>query len=216
MYIRTSGLEGEAVVYREGRRPATNLGQATRTENKFDDCSNAQKNAIEATFQIARRSVTNAAAVLGSVYGRPSGMSNRTRQLLERHFHTIDRDNILEIFRNLFRIDQAFQKGLKFECETNCGTNRKCGYAWATQWFGGYGDIHICFDNRRGACSFLNLSPQEQAAVIIHEAAHRHVGIDDKAYVWERPPLSSRDYSKLTSKEAMDNADSYAWFSVEL
>jgi hypothetical protein len=105
---------------------------------------------------------------------------------------------------------------LKFECETNCGTGGKCGYAWATQWFGGYGDIHLCFDNRHGACSFLNLNSQEQAAVIIHEAAHRHVGIDDKVYVWERPPLSSRDYSKLTSKEAMDNADSYAWFSVEL
>lgn len=216
MYIRTSGLKSEAVVSRERQWPATNLGQAARIENKFDNCANTQKNAIEAAFLNARRFLSSAAAVLGTVYGRPSSMSNRTRRLLERHFHTTDRGNILKIFRNLFRIDQAFQKGLKFECETNCGTGGKCGYAWATQWFGGYGDIHLCFDNRHGACSFLNLNSQEQAAVIIHEAAHRHVGIDDKVYVWERPPLSSRDYSKLTSKEAMDNADSYAWFSVEL
>ena len=45
---------------------------------------------------------------------------------------------------------------------------------------------------------------------------HRHVGIDDKVYVWERPPLSKRDYSKLTAEQAMDNADSYAWLCVEL
>jgi len=91
-----------------------------------------------------------------------------------------------------------------------------CGYANATQWFGGFGKIRVCFDNRPTTCSFTKLNLQEQAALLIHEAAHRHVGIDDKAYVWENPTNSSRDYSKLTSKQAMDNADSYAWFCVEL
>lgn len=216
MYIRTGDLRDEAGVSLERRWPAPNLGQAARIENKFDDCADAQKIMIEAAFQIARRSVTRAAAVLGTIYGRPSGMTDRTRRLLERHFHTTGKDDVRKIFRNFFRIDQAIQNGLKFECETNCGTSGRCGYAWATQWFGGYGDIHICFDNRTGACSFANLSAQEQAAAIIHEAAHRRVGIADKAYVWERSPPRSRDYGKLTSKEAMNNADSYAWFAMEL
>lgn len=191
------------------------LGEAAVPANKFDQCTLTQRTAIEAAFVRARRFVNHAAAILGTAYGK-SAMSNRTRQLLTTHFHTTKRDDVLEILRTIFRIGKAIQEGLKFECETNCGGGRKCGYAWATQWFGGYGDIHICFDSRPGTCSFATLTPQEQAALIIHEAAHRHVGIDDKAYVWERPPASTRDYGRLTAKQAMDNADSYAWFCVDV
>jgi hypothetical protein len=218
MYIQTGSLKGSAATSQEPLWPIGNLGQAAKGTNKFDECWEPQKNAIQAAFENALRSLNYAAAILGSAYGKPSNMSPRTRQLLNRHFHTTDRGNVLRIFRTIFRIQQAFDKGLNFECETNCqgGTMRQCGYAWATQWFGGKGDIHICFDNRHGHCGFMGLSVREQAALIIHEAAHRHAGIDDKVYVWEKPPLSSRDYRRLTSKEAMDNADSYAWFSVQL
>lgn len=122
-----------------------------------------------------------------------------------------------EIFRKVFRIGQALQKGLNFECIGYCGGGRpRCGYAKVTQWFGGFGNIKICFDDRPSACSFMTLSARKQVAAIIHEAAHRHVGIVDKVYEWENPTNSSRDYSKLTSKQAMDNADSYACFCVEL
>src|SRR5215203_926593 len=182
--------------------------------NKFDNCTTAQKVALNAIFRKAQSALNKAAAVLGSIYGGSSPMSAQTRQLLNTHFHTTDRGNILKIFRTIFRINQAFQKGLKFECETNCGTGT-CGYAWATQWFGGYGDIHICFDNRPQHCSFMSLSEAAKIAVLIHEAAHRHVGIDDKVYVWEKPPVSTKDYSKLTPGKAMDNADSYAWFCAQ-
>jgi hypothetical protein len=219
IFYLTNDIRGKAVAIWERGRPAVNLGEPARAANKFDQCNDTQKNAIEAAFQDARIVVTRAASVLGSAYGKPSSMTDRTRLLLNTHFRTTDRGNILKIFRNLFRIDQALQKGLKFKCETNCQSRpvRQCGYTWATQWFGGKGDIHICFDTRPGHCSFLDISnPQKRAAAIIHEAAHRHVGIGDKAYVWERIPLDPRDYSKLTSKQAMDNADSYAWFCVDL
>ena len=36
-----------------------------------------------------------------------------------------------------------------------------------------------------------------------HEVAHRYVGIDDKAYLHEPK------YATLTSKQALDNADSF-------
>ena len=193
---------------------AGSLGQSASPENDFTDCT-GHTAAIEAAFKDARRAVNHAAAVLGTAYGK-STMSNQTRQVLNKHFHTTDRDHLLEIFRNIFRIRQALEKGLSFECEKDCGGGTRCGYAWATQWFGGFGKIHLCFDSRPKTCSFTKLTPQEQAALIIHEAAHRHVGIDDKVYVWEQPPLSKRDYSKLTAEQAMDNADSYAWLCVEL
>jgi Lysine-specific metallo-endopeptidase len=214
--IQTRGLRGKAIAPQKRPETRGSLGEAAGAANKFNQCWEPQKNVIQAAFLNARTQVNRAAAVLGNAYGRPDKMAQRTRDLLNRHFHTTDRDNILEIFRTIFRIQQAIDKGLNFRCEINCGKRVRCGYANATQWFGGRGPIHICFDNRPGFCSFVNLSAQEQAAAIIHEAAHRHVGIDDKAYVWEKPPLSLRDYSKLTSKQAMDNADSYAWFCVEL
>ena len=62
----------------------------------------------------------------------------------------------------------------------------------------------------------MNLTPAAKAAVIIHEAAHRHVGIEDQVYVWEKPPLSAKDYRRLSPAKAMNNADSYAWFCAEL
>jgi Lysine-specific metallo-endopeptidase len=217
MYIRTSGLRDEAIASQDRRWPIGNLGQPATVADKFDQCWEPQKNAIRAASLNARMHVNRAAAVLGSAYGRPDRMTQGTRDLLNRHFHTTDRGNVLKIFRTIFRIQQAFDKGLNFECETNCRGRplQQCGYSWATQWFGGKGDIHICFDTRPNHCSFMSLTAQEQAAAIIHEAAHRHVGIHDKAYWWERPPVSLR-YSALTPEQAMDNADSYAWFCVQV
>jgi len=220
MYIRTSDLEGTAITPQETWWPVGNLGESARPANKFEQCGATQETAIQAAFVNAQTALNNAAAILGSAYG--SGrMAPGTAQLLNKHFHTTDRDDVREIWRKVFRIGQAFQKGLDFKCLGYCGALspggvRTCGYASATQWFGGAGKIRICFDNRPTTCSFTGLNAQEQAALIIHEAAHRHVGIDDKIYAWENPTNSSRDYSKLTAKQAMDNADSYAWFCVEL
>src|SRR6185295_7380410 len=180
------GLDGEpfysGIDTNTGYVP-NHLGQAAKSANSFHDCTVPQKETIEAAFVNASRSVNNAAAILGTIYGNPQKITPTTRYLLNRHFHTTNRDDVLRILRTLFRISKALEQGLKFECETNCGPTNRCGYAWATQWFGGFGKIHICFNTRPELCSFSKLTPQDQAAVIIHEAAHRHVGIDDKAYV---------------------------------
>lgn len=216
MYIQTTGLKSNTVASPERGSSIGALGQPVSPNNAFSQCSDTQKKAIQAAFVTAFRSVNHAASILGSVYGRPDRMTQTTRDLLNRHFHTTNRGDVLQIFRNIFRIGQALQTGLDFKCMGYCGSNRWCGYAWATQWFGGRGSIQLCFDNRLNQCSFIRLSPQSQAATIIHETAHRHVGIHDKAYVWENSTNTSRDYGKLTSKQAVDNADSYAWFCVDL
>src|SRR5262245_8697650 len=117
--------------------PLRTLGEAA-VAPKFDQCTTTQKSEIIAGLDRARRLVNKASAILGTEYGRRA-LTNRTRQLLNTHFHTTNRDHIFKIFRTLIRIGRAIDEGLKFECETNCGGGQKCGYAWATQWFGGYG-----------------------------------------------------------------------------
>jgi len=216
MYIQTLGLKGNTEASTERRSTTGHLGQPVVPSDKFDRCSDKQRKEIRAALVAALRSVNFAAAVLGSAYGRPDRITQRTKDLLKRHFRTVRKDDVLKIFRNIFRIGQALQKGLNISCMGYCGGSGWCGYAWATQWFGGRGPILICFDARPGKCSFTNLSLQEQTATIIHEAAHRYVGIDDKAYIWENSTNSSRDYNKLTPRQSMDNADSYALFCVEL
>ena len=201
--------------------PGGAQGEIEREDGfSLKDCTDTQRRVIRAAFKNALRSVNNASAVLGTVYGRPGTMTQRTRDLLKMHFHTTDRGDVLNIFRTMFRIRRALEQGVKFQCETNCkggpGVEEWCGYAWTTQWFGGRGDVHLCFDHRPDHCSFSKLRAHEKAAAIIHEVAHRHVGVGDKAYLHDRTPPDPRDYTKLTAKQAMDNADSYAWFAVML
>jgi hypothetical protein len=192
--------------------PDVRLEFESKSENKFRNCSNTQKGSIQSAINQAIKSVRKAAAFVGSAYGRPTKMSPNKRQLLVKHFHTTDRENLRKILGKLLSIQQAFEEGLRIKCEVaTCKEVGWCGYARTTQWFGGSGDIHICFDRRNKACNFANLSRDEQQAVIIHEVAHRHVGIDGDTYYWD-----TQNYRRLSPKKAMNNADSYAWFSVEL
>jgi len=43
---------------------------------------------------------------------------------------------------------------------------------------------------------------------VVARTADRHAGVDDKVYRWEA------GYATLSAKEALDNADSYAWFAA--
>ncbi len=138
-------------------------------------------------------------------------MKASNKQLLIDHFHTTSRKDLRTILGTYISIQRAFEAGLKFQCENTCPTTKKgvvCGYAYNEMWFGGFGDIHICFDP--AGCDFATTPAKDQAALIIHEAAHRHAGIDDKAYLWDPK------YKSLSSKQALDNADSYAWFAALL
>jgi hypothetical protein len=72
--------------------------------------------------------------------------------------------------------------------------------------FGGRGPIHICFDP--AGCDFSTTPAVNRIALVIHEAAHRHTGVDDKFYRWQP------GYATQSAKEAMDNADSYGWFAA--
>lgn len=191
-------------------------------ENKFENCSKVRKNRLQAVSNWARNAVTRATGVVGNAYGRPDKMSAKTRQVLTRHFRTTDHDNLLKILLKLRSIQKALEDGVSFKCETICNPIRgvmPCGHALPTQWFGGFGDVHICFDGRPKHCDVTRLSAYEQTAVIIHEVAHRYVGIDDQAY-YDGGRQDYFDKSgtrvRLDAKRAMNNADSYAYFSLDL
>jgi len=65
------------------------------------------------------------------------------------------------------------------------------------------GEIHISF------LDFLNYTEKSCARVIIHEAAHKFLGVSDKGYAWDPayPP---------SLEDCMNNADSIAWTAISL
>jgi hypothetical protein len=185
------------------------MRQAKPAETKFSGCTGTQPNQIETALNAARKALNRAAAVVGSAYGKPSSLSAKSKQLLLAHFHTTSHNDLRRILGTYISVERAVAAGLEFQCETKCpktATGVVCGYAYNTQWFGGRGPIHICFDT--SGCDFATTAANNQVALVIHEAAHRHAGIDDKVYAWDPK------YASLSAKDAMDNADSYAWFAV--
>ena len=185
------------------------MRQPKPVKSEFSGCTGNQPRQIDAVVQNAKRALNRAEAIVGSAYGRPSDLKAANRQLLMAHFHTTSRGHLRKILGTYISIGRAFDSGLEFECETTCPTTATgvvCGYAYNTLWFGGIGPIHICFDP--ASCNFATTAAINQVALVIHEAAHRHAGVDDKKYRWEP------DYATLSAQDAMDNADSYAWFAV--
>ena len=187
------------------------MRQPKPVETKLSGCHGNQPNQIAAVVQEAKTALNAAMAVVGNAYGRPNSLSAARRQLLMDHFHTTSHDHLRKILGTYISIGRAFDSGLKIQCEATCpktGTEAVCGYAYNTQWFGGVGPIHICFDTAPHGCDFATTDPNHRIALVVHEAAHRHAGVDDKKYVWQP------EYATLSTEDAMHNADSYAWFAV--
>jgi LAS superfamily LD-carboxypeptidase LdcB len=196
----------------EGFEPADEGEMKASPPHSYKDCTDSQRLLLSDVADQALVAVRHAASFIGSAYGRPDRMKPATRQLLLRHFHTTRREDLRHILTRYMRIAKAFEEGIRFEGEKQCISSTAgmvCGYAQMTQLFGGFGSVHICFDSRPGHCDFSTFPLNEQKATVIHEVAHRYVGIDDKAYVHQPA------YAKLTPKQALDNADSYAFFAAD-
>jgi hypothetical protein len=190
------------------QRSGTGDGALLR-KSSFKSCSGNWPTQIDAAVATAETALSSAASVVAGAYGRPAHVTAANRQLLLDHFHTTSKGDMRDILGTYVSIQNAFRKGLGFKCESTCPTtptSQVCGYAYNHQWFGGSGPIHICFDT--AGCDFATTPAPNQTALVIHEAAHRHAGIDDKAYRWEPA------YPTLSANQAKDNADSYAWFAT--
>ena len=198
----------------EGETEPEELKAGVLGKHSFKCCSKSERTALNRSADRAIKALNRAESAVGSAYGRPDKMSKETQELLVYHLRTTRHEHLRKILDRFIRITQAFEKGIEFTCERDC--EGECGHAYATQLFGGFGNVHICFDTRYNHCHFTNsLTSQLQDATIIHEVAHRYVGIKGDTY---HPSRGYRpaEYAKLTAAEAMDNADSYAFFAVEL
>jgi hypothetical protein len=181
--------------------------------HSFSNCPSGARTVLAASAARALRAVNNAAAFVGSAYGRPDRMHPQMRALLAKHFHTSDHDDLRTILSNLMGIAKALKDGVRFECRTECAADpggKMCGYAATSQWFGGFGAVNVCFDPRPGHCRFDREPERTRDRIVIHEVAHRYKGIDDHAYCWKA------EYNRLTAGQALDNADSYACFALDM
>lgn len=180
----------------------SNITKAVQRANSYNDCTAPQRTAIEDAYNRAIGKVNASVAALAAAHASHPTIDPHVRALLNRHFHTTDKDDIRTIHNRFQDIQRAFARGINFECETDCEAGVG-GYVYRFL-FWHVGRVHICFN-------LFNTSPALiQEAIIIHEVAHRFAGVADKAYVWQG------NYATLTSKQAMDNADSYANFAIEL
>ncbi|MEP6844388.1 MAG: DUF4157 domain-containing protein [Panacibacter sp.] len=182
-----------------------------KPENELKSCPVPQKAQLLPIIEDARKAVSFATAVVATAWGRPDKIEPNRKKLLLDHFHTIDRGDLRDIMGKYISLEHVFDTGLEVKCETTCPKDAAgvvCGYAYNTQWFGGFGPIHICFD--KTGCDFTTTPKTNKIALIIHETAHRHTGVDDKAYKWDPK------YYTQSADDAMDNADTYGWFAALL
>jgi hypothetical protein len=104
-------------------------------------------------------------------------------QILLDRFHTTRRDHLRRILGPYTSPTRLLKRDWNLSARHNVRNQQPAwyvGYAYNAQWFGGRGAIHICFD--KTGCDFATTAANNQVALVIHEAAHPHGGIDDKAY----------------------------------
>jgi len=193
-------------------QPAGTVPPFTST---FSDCSKAQKGLIWDSVFTAKRWVQHA---LGRVWQvltdianvRGSKQVHETHDFLKSQFHLGSGgkgEDVLQevgtIYRNLYRIYNAFGTTLPFECESSCSDKLQYGYVYAGIWKT-FADrnIHFCplfFDKQA-------LFEQQRHHGLIHEMAHKYADIGGDVYE------GTEDFPTLAPGKAIWNADSYASF----
>jgi hypothetical protein len=161
------------------------------TSVRMEDENDAQAAMIAAAVTRARELLDNAIGRLGS----PS--DPRVAAALQANFHSTEARVVTEVTSKLQRIRSAFDGTIPIEVESE-GTSRAYVYViWS--------DIHLC------PPWFNDPDPDGRARTIIHECSHKYTGTDDEAYHWD-----TANYAGLSVKDALDNADSYAWFCIDV
>jgi hypothetical protein len=160
------------------------------TSVRMEDENDGQAAMIAAAVTRARQILDNAVGKIGS----PS--DPKTSAALQANFHSTEAKVATEVASKLARIRNAFSGTIPVEVESE-GTARAYVYViWS--------DIHLC------PPWFADTNPDARARTIIHECSHKYTGTDDKAYHWDGK------YATLSTKDALDNADSYAWFCMDV
>jgi hypothetical protein len=125
------------------------------------------------------------------------------------NFHNVDRTSsptritYLDIIReSLAKTRRAFDHDLPIEIETDDDS----AYAYVNSYWivGPSGPIHL-------NPAWFQRTPALRAKTVVHEACHRYDNDDDHAYKWD-----TATWQAMTAKQAVDNADSYAMFCLDV
>jgi hypothetical protein len=184
------GKDSDRAYVGAGARVADRTTSDGTTSVSMEDENDAQAAMIAAAVTRARQILDNAIGKIGS----PS--DPKVSAALQANFHSTDTKVSNEVSTKLSRIRNAFNGTIPVEVESE-GTSRAYVYViWS--------DIHLC------PPWFADPSADGRARTIIHECSHKYTGTDDKAYHWDPK------YATISTKDALNNADSYAWFCMDV
>lgn len=188
----TTGHDGErAYVGDVSAQVADRTTTDGTTTARMEDENDAQAAMISAAVTRARALLDNAIGKLGN----PADPA--VSAALQNNFHSTEAKVATEVLGKLQRIRAAFNGTIPIEVESD-GDDRAYVYViWS--------DIHLC------PPWFADTDPDGRARTIIHESSHKYTGTDDEAYHWD-----TAKYAGLSVKDALDNADSYAWFCIDV
>jgi len=137
-------------------------------------------------------------------------LPEKSMQALTRNFHNVNRStypttvsHLYDIQNSIAKTRAAFDKLIPVEIET-AQEGRTLGYVNVYRIFGPSGPIHLL-------PLWFTKDPDYRAQIIVHEACHRYDNDDDHAYRWQ-----TNEYASMSVSEAIDNADSYAWFCSDV
>jgi hypothetical protein len=215
---------------RSGLRLQRCGGPSVPGPNFSKDCTDPERSALSQAYSLAQGWVGK---TLERVDGLLAGQADPAALTqLDNHFHITDvaesRGDVLKVRQGFARLQRAFAGPVPFQCEKEQGGGGEggClegggervanvpGFLWMRF------DIHVYPDFFRDVVvPYYDVmkpeelkvgAPKERAAILIHEMSHKFLRVDDIEYY---KGCHRREYNALSTKQALDNADSYAQFA---
>ncbi|MDQ3773307.1 MAG: DUF4157 domain-containing protein [Pseudomonadota bacterium] len=192
-FIRITALsiEGDTVT---GKRPKPKPRPTARTV----DCHQSEQNEIAVAYPIAIDMVDKALEVMASD-------TTERKDLLEKWCNDSSVSTVWRVRAGFQRLRRGITTSFKFECEHKGEWfyDHFCDSAYAyVRGYVGF-RVHLCEH------MFGRPAP-EMAKTIVHECSHMFDFTDDEEYC-----PSSGCPKSLDRWDAIDNADSYAWFAYD-
>jgi hypothetical protein len=187
---------------------------STAAANKEDPSvriSNGAAGQITEIFNAVMRARRLLDAGLAAASGGDT-LSEKAMIALQDNFHNVDRSTSPPTVRKLYEIREslaktraAFSGEIPIAVDMLDEKDGTLGYV-TDYWIFGNSDIHLL-------PRWFRQGPEGQARIIVHEACHKYDNDDDHAYrYWG----SSDDFANMSIADAIDNADSYAYFCTDV
>lgn len=165
----------------------------------FTDIDATGKKNIQDAIALAKTKVASALSDINGARSGPQAKASRYFKIKDKS--SDDLKAIGKVVGVYHQVQNALNSNLKFEGEKPDGNTQAYVYTGFIGLFDGA--VHIHFPG------FNNETPDERAAILIHELSHKYAGTGDHAYLHE-----TGKWAKMDRKDAVDNADSYCYYAV--